>query len=70
MKGIEINSDNNQIHISLDKNIFSLNVVTNILNTFSIENLAYKAETDATILDFTNQLKQDWWQNNKDAYLK
>jgi len=70
MKDIEINSTGNRVNISLDKNVFGLKLVNNILDRFTVESLIQKAEAKPAIEKLGKQFKKDWWERNKGKYLK
>jgi hypothetical protein len=70
MEGINIQSTEKRYVISIDKNAVDKDFLFDLLERLSIENLAQKVNMDDSIIDLGEDIKKEWWQNNKDRFLK
>jgi hypothetical protein len=55
--------------IQLDKSMISTEVLFKLLEAFRIEQLAKIVSMDETIEELGKEIKQNWWQANKDRLL-
>ncbi|MDM8537300.1 hypothetical protein QUF70_11135 [Desulfobacterales bacterium HSG17] len=70
MKDFSIQSIGNQAVITVDlsfMNIESLNLMFDRLRT---EQLIRKADFSEEVTELGREIKQSWWKNNRDQYLK
>jgi hypothetical protein len=70
MEAINIQSTEKKYVISIDKNAVDKDFLFDLLERLSIENLAQKVKMDDSIIDFGEDIKKEWWKNNKDRFLK
>ncbi len=70
MEAINIQSTEEKYVISIDKNALDKDFLFDLLERLSIENLAQKINMDDSIIDLGEDIKKEWWQNNKDRLLK
>jgi hypothetical protein len=70
MEAINIQSTEEKYVISIDKNAVDKDFLFDLLERLSIENLAQKVNMDDSIIDLGEDIKKEWWQNNKDRFLK
>lgn len=70
MEAINIQSTEEKYVISIDKNAVDKDFLFDLLERLSIENLAQKINMDDSIIDLGEDIKKEWWQNNKDRLLK
>jgi hypothetical protein len=66
----QVESDENRIVISIDKNLIDTNELINLLNRFRVEYLSKKADFQEDVVKIANDIKKIWWRDNKDQYLK
>ncbi|MCK4661845.1 MAG: hypothetical protein KAT68_03185 [Bacteroidales bacterium] len=69
MKAIRFEKTDKKFLISLDKSYFDKETLLNLLERFRIEYLAKKADFDDSIIELGEQIKDKWWENNKNNYL-
>jgi hypothetical protein len=69
MDGLEINSQENKLIISMDKNLFSFQTLNHVVDYLKLEALLNKANFSEEILEVGEQIKKDWWEKNKNTYL-
>jgi hypothetical protein len=70
MEAINIQSTGEKYVISIDKNAVGKDFLFDLLERLSIENLAQKINMDDSIIDLGEDIKKEWWQNNKERLLK
>ncbi len=70
MQAIEVKSTDDKIIITIDRGAVDIDFLTNLLNKFRVEQLIKKANFDEEILKLSKEIKQDWWQKNKAAFLE
>jgi hypothetical protein len=70
MEAINIQSTEEKYVISIDKNAVDKDFLFDLLERLSIENLAQKINMDDSIIDLGEDIKKEWWQNNKDRFLR
>lgn len=70
METINIQSTESKYVISIDKDAIDKDFLFDLLERLRIENLAQKISLDDSIIDFGEDIKKDWWQNNKERLLK
>ena len=69
MEAIEVTSLKNRMVISVDKSLISKESLLNFLERLQIENLARKANFDESVLEISEEIKRNWWKENKDWFL-
>jgi hypothetical protein len=70
MEAINIQSTEEKYVISIDKNAIDKDFLFDLLERLSIENLAQKINMDDSIIDLGEDIKKEWWLNNKERLLK
>jgi len=70
MKGLKIQSESNQIIISMNKNNFDENYLLRMIERMNIEYLAKKADFSENIVDLTDEINQNWWKEKGKKFLK
>ena len=70
MKAINIESTEDKYVISIDKNAIDKSFLFDLIDRLSIENLAQKIDLDDSIIELGEEIKKDWWENNKERLLK
>jgi hypothetical protein len=69
MEAVEITSSKDRVVISIDKSLVSKEYLLNLLDRLQVENLAKKADFDEKILEISEEIKSNWWKENKDRFL-
>jgi hypothetical protein len=62
MQAIDLQTTNDKFLISIDKNLVD--------KEFLLEYLVRKADFDESIEDLGEEIKADWWKQNKDRFTK
>jgi hypothetical protein len=70
MTAIQIRSDEKNMIINIPKNSIKPEVVMRLLERFRFEELIQKADFQEDIESLGDEIKSEWWKNNKEKYLK
>jgi len=67
---MKVNIKDNEIFITLNKQVFQDEIV-DILEYLKIKEILYKSElTKTQVLELDNDLKNNWWNNNRDKIME
>jgi len=69
MESVEVTSLNDRVVISIDKTLVSKEYLFTLLNRLRLEELARKADFDESVIDISEEIKQNWWKENKEQFL-
>lgn len=69
MDAVEITSLKDRLIINIDKSMFSKEYLVNLLNRLRLEELAKKADFNENVLKISDEIKSNWWKENKDRFL-
>lgn len=69
MRAIQLETNDQNFLISLDRTYFDKETLLNLLERFRIEYLAKKADFDDSIIEIGEQIKDEWWKKNKNSFL-
>jgi len=69
MEAVEVTSLKDRVVISIDKSLVSKEYLLNLLDRLQLENLLKKADFDKKVLDISEEIKSNWWKENKDRFL-
>ncbi len=69
MEAVEVTSLKDRVVISIDKSLVSKEYLLNLLDRLQFENLLKKADFDEKVLDISEEIKSNWWKENKDRFL-
>lgn len=69
MKPITVKTEKDKFVISVDRSAVNESVLINLVDQLQMEYLAQKANIDPSVIDFGEELKQSWWDKNKDRIL-
>lgn len=69
MKPIEVTSSKNKVMIAIDKSVVSPEDITQLLEQLQLKILSKKPNFDEEMHDFSEKLKNNWWEENKDQFL-
>jgi hypothetical protein len=65
-----IQSVDDQIVITIDRSFMSIESFNWLFERMRIEQLLKKANFRDEIVDLGTEMKRDWWQKNREQYLK
>jgi hypothetical protein len=70
MQAIDLQTTNDKFLISIDKTLVDKEFLLNLIEKIRLEYLVRKVDFDETIKDLGEEIKADWWQKNKDRFIK
>lgn len=70
MENLEIENIGDQMILKLNKKGFDKNYLIALVKRLQMESLAQKSGFDAEILNIAEEINQDWWNENREAFLK
>jgi hypothetical protein len=65
MTGLTVENTNEKLVLSIDKSNFSEEVLLDVMRIARLEYLIAKADFDESVLEIADEIKRDWWENNK-----
>jgi hypothetical protein len=69
MEAVEVTSLRDRVVISIDKSLIDKESLLNLLDRLQVENLSQKANFDEKVLNISEEIKRNWWKENKDQFL-
>jgi hypothetical protein len=69
MEAFAVSRTGDKIQVTLDARHFNEDAVTQLLNRFYIEYLAQRVNFGEDIETLGEEIKRDWWQQNKERIL-
>ena len=69
MEAVEVTSLKDRVIISIDKSLIDKEYLLNLLDRLQVESLSQKANFDEKVLDISEEIKRNWWKENKDRFL-
>lgn len=70
MLGLTVNDSKEQIIFTIDKNNFTEEVFDKLVAIARLQYLIKTADFDKSVVDFGEELKANWWNENKNEILK
>jgi len=70
MENLEIENIGDQMILKLNKKGFDKNYLIALVKRLQMESLAQKSGFDAEIVNIAEEINQDWWNENREAFLK
>ncbi|MBF0226857.1 MAG: hypothetical protein HQK76_15515 [Desulfobacterales bacterium] len=70
MQNFNIQSSGNQVVITVDLSFINIDSLNKLFEKLRIEQLIQKANFNDKVTDIGKEIKQNWWQKNKELYLK
>lgn len=70
MKDFSIQSDGNQAIIKIDLSFINIESLNRLFERLRTEQLIQKADFSDEITEIGTEIKQNWWQKNREQYLK
>ena len=69
MEGLQIENSSSKLILSIDKGSFSEKVLLKVMKVARLEYLLKKAGFDDAVMQLDEEMKESWWQQNKDEIL-
>lgn len=70
MSGFSVQTDQAEVVIRLDRSTINQENLMAFLEHFRLEYLVLKASLTSDALDIAEDIEQQWWEQNKDEFLK
>jgi hypothetical protein len=70
MQAINVEIIADRFLISIDRNLYTKEKLFRMLNQFRLESLAQQVDFDESIEDLGEEIKDSWWQQNKERLLQ
>lgn len=70
MQALEIETTQEKIKVTFDRKALAPEQLIKLLDVLRMEFLANQINFDASIEELGNEIKHNWWQNNKHRYIK
>ncbi len=70
MENLIIENNGDQMILRLNKKGFDENYLISLVKRLQMESLAQKSGFNSEILSVAEQINQDWWNENGEAFLK
>ncbi|QTA81327.1 Uncharacterized protein dnl_36600 [Desulfonema limicola] len=70
MKTFSIQSFGNQAVITVDLSFINIETLNRLFERLQVEQLVQKADFSDEIMEIGTEIKQNWWQKNREEYLK
>ena len=69
MNPIRIEDQENQFLIHIDKDMIEKETLIALLDSIKVEDLSKRADFGEDILQLGEEIKADWWSQNKDRWI-
>ena len=69
MEAIKMTASKDKVTITIDKSAISHEDITDLLEQLQLKILAKNPNFDEEMHDFSEKLKNNWWEENKDQFL-
>lgn len=70
MQAINVETTADRFLISLDRNLYTKEMLLRVLNQFRLESLAHQVDFDQSIEELGEEIKDSWWEQNKERLLQ
>lgn len=71
MAGLNIINNANQLIITIDKQQYTPIFIDRLIKRLELELILSKSEAqEADLTQLANDIKSEWWEKNKDSYMK
>ncbi len=70
MTALTIENTPERVLISIDKTLINTEALTKIIRFLELETMAHEINFNPELVELGNNLKQEWWQENKTRLLK
>jgi hypothetical protein len=69
MTGLNVENIDGKLILSIDKSNFSESVLLKVMEIARLEYLVNKGEFNEGVLEVDEEMKENWWKNNKDRLI-
>ena len=70
MESIQVEDDNNQFLIRIDKSSIEKEALVELLHKIRIEDLSTRADLGEDVEQLGEEIKADWWSKNKARWIE
>lgn len=70
METVTLETQGDKFLISIDKNYVEKDFLVKLVEKIKLEHLVHKVNFDESIEDLGEIVKADWWEKNKDRFLR
>lgn len=70
MQNFNIQSQGDQIVITVDRSLMSLESLNRLFERLRVEQLVKNADFRDEVVEIGTEIKRDWWRKNREQYLK
>jgi len=70
MSALQLTTTTDRFLISMDRSVIKREALLRLLELFRLELLAGKVDFDPSIEELGEEIVADWWNKNKESYLK
>ena len=70
MQDFTIQSHGDQIVITIDRSLMSLDALNRLFERLRVEQLVKKANVSDDVIEIGTEIKRDWWRKNREQYLE
>ena len=70
MQDFTIQSHGDQIVITIDRSLMSLEALNRLFERLRVEQLVKKANFSDDVIEIGTEIKRDWWRKNREQYLE
>lgn len=70
MENLVIENKGDQMILKLNKKGFDNSYLINLVKRLQVEDLVEKSKFSTDVLTVAEQINQDWWDNNRNDFLK
>jgi len=70
MSGLTVTDSTENIVFTIDKNNFTEDVLMKLMKIARLEYLIKKAGFNESIMGIDDEIKENWWKENKNEFLK
>jgi hypothetical protein len=70
MEGLTIVNTDDKLVLTINKNNFTEEVLSDVYKIARMYYLICKADFDESVLEIGEEIKREWWENNKARFLQ
>ena len=70
MNPIRLEDQDNQFLIHIDKDMIEKETLIALLDSIRVEDLSKRADFGEDVVQLGEEIKADWWANNKSRWIK
>ncbi|MCB0592623.1 MAG: hypothetical protein H6557_31460 [Lewinellaceae bacterium] len=69
MSAISFQTTNNKFLITIDRDLVDKDIILRLVENLRVEFLAHKVDVGPKVLEIGEDIKQSWWEKNKERLL-